>query len=236
MRRRLWHQLCVLELRASMDRGSPPLVLSGSHTNPSPLNIEDVDFNTNSFDPPSERIGITSMTFSLMSQRCCETTKLLSYPTDASGDQDFPKMGHIRARPQEIAETFSTMVTQDILSYCDTTVPLHQYCSSVGLELASLCALTARWPLLSDIEDLPTGYTSSDNTLTLALDVLSREAEYLRSPQTTGWHWYFWAQWHTLGVALHEICNQTSTGESSRKSPVSFFQLIAVASQEPLAL
>lgn len=228
MRRRLWHQLCVADLRTSLDHGSPPLVLSGSYDTPSPLNIEDTDLLTNSFDLPRERVGITSMTFSLLSQRCTEATKLLSYSTKSSNDQDLLKTGHARAQPQEIAEKFSAMVAHDIVSYCDTTVPLHQYCSSVALELASLCALSARRPLFGDVDVPPADHISSDYTLALALDVLWRESEYRQAPQSSGWQWYFWAQWHTVGVALSEICHQSNAGEFCGRIPSAFLQLVAV--------
>jgi hypothetical protein len=75
MRRRLWWQLYILELRAAEDQGCEPTLSRESFDTHLPLNIEDEDLPLGNgiFQGPHARHGFTHMTFGLV---CYETALL----------------------------------------------------------------------------------------------------------------------------------------------------------------
>ncbi|KIW29504.1 uncharacterized protein PV07_05317 [Cladophialophora immunda] len=67
MRRRLWWTLCRLDLRASEDQGTDLTIVNGSFDTKIPLNINDADIHPESKLTPTERYGVTDMTFARIS-------------------------------------------------------------------------------------------------------------------------------------------------------------------------
>jgi Fungal specific transcription factor domain len=67
MRRRVWWSLCMLDMRASEDQGMEYTISLGSHDTKLPLNINDADIDPKTAKAPTEREGITDMTFPLIS-------------------------------------------------------------------------------------------------------------------------------------------------------------------------
>ncbi|KAI1079035.1 fungal-specific transcription factor domain-containing protein [Whalleya microplaca] len=65
LRRRLWWQLIVLDIRASEDRGTTTVVARDSYDTRLPLNVNDEDFAPGGVAQPVERRGPTDATFSL---------------------------------------------------------------------------------------------------------------------------------------------------------------------------
>jgi hypothetical protein len=75
MRRRIWWALCLLDMRASEDQGMDLTITHGSFDTKLPLNINDVDIDPNSKQRPTEREGISDMTFALVTFKVCEVTR-----------------------------------------------------------------------------------------------------------------------------------------------------------------
>ncbi|OAP61543.1 hypothetical protein AYL99_03746 [Fonsecaea erecta] len=67
MRRRVWWTLCRLDLRASEDQGTDLSIAHGSFDTKIPLNVNDGDIDPESKQTPTERQGITDMTFTRIS-------------------------------------------------------------------------------------------------------------------------------------------------------------------------
>ncbi|KAK6950761.1 hypothetical protein Daesc_007286 [Daldinia eschscholtzii] len=75
MRRRLWWHICLLDVRASEDQGMDLTITPGSFDTRQPLNINNVDIDPETKETPKERVGITDMTFSLVTSSQCEITR-----------------------------------------------------------------------------------------------------------------------------------------------------------------
>ncbi|KAI0837682.1 fungal-specific transcription factor domain-containing protein [Hypoxylon sp. FL0890] len=91
LRRRLWWQLIVLDIRASEDRGTRTVVALDSWDTRMPLNINDADFGQDTRGPLVEREGPTDMTFYLCTAHC---SNLFLHIEHAQGAQ-----GAMRANP-----------------------------------------------------------------------------------------------------------------------------------------
>ena len=85
MRRRVWWTLCVLDMRASEDQGTELTITSGSFDTKIPLNINDADIDPESKQMPTERIGLTDMTFARTSFEIGDIAKQMMAPGARDG-------------------------------------------------------------------------------------------------------------------------------------------------------
>lgn len=75
IRRRVWWVLCVLDVRASEDQGMDLTITTGSFDTKLPLNINDADIEPGSKAVPTEREGLTDMSFALTTFEICQVTR-----------------------------------------------------------------------------------------------------------------------------------------------------------------
>ena len=84
MRRRVWGAVCVLDARASDDQGTDLTIVRGSFDTKIPLNINDTDINPETKHMPTERNGVTDMSFARI---CIESYDIMSHlMTDSMKD------------------------------------------------------------------------------------------------------------------------------------------------------
>ena len=85
MRRRLWWQICTLDVRASEDHGTDPSIVEQSFDTKFPLNINDADLTTDMKEQPEEHEGATEMTFDLIRYSLSTTVRRLNYMPPGPG-------------------------------------------------------------------------------------------------------------------------------------------------------
>ena len=66
LRRRLWWQICTLDVRASEDQGTEPSIVDAAFDTKLPRNINDTDIWPGMTGIPEERVGFTDMSFVLV--------------------------------------------------------------------------------------------------------------------------------------------------------------------------
>lgn len=85
MRRRVWWAVCLLDIRASEDQGTDLTIPSGSFDTKVPLNINDADINPETEEMPTERSGMTDMSFARISIGLCDLTRQMMAPGIMNG-------------------------------------------------------------------------------------------------------------------------------------------------------
>lgn len=67
MRRRIWYEICLLDLKTAQDHGCDPSITTASYDTQMPLNINDQDLSEDpNAPPPVARSEFTEMTFCLV--------------------------------------------------------------------------------------------------------------------------------------------------------------------------
>jgi hypothetical protein len=77
MRRKVWWAVCLLDLRTSEDQGTDLTMTRDSFDTKIPLNINDADINPESKQTPTERDGVTDMSFARINIGLYDTTRQL---------------------------------------------------------------------------------------------------------------------------------------------------------------
>lgn len=203
MRRRLWWQLNVLEVRASEDRGSSPMVLDYSTKMPS--NINDEDLSPESAQEVTEHLGGTEMTFCLMCQEVSDVARRLYYVP-------YNNTRIIEQKDkEEMIKEVGERVESKYLAHCDTAIPIFWVCSIVIRIVVLKGWLLLRYPYQTH-QKATRPAASRDSILRTAVSILELSDQLETNEATAKWAWFFalYVQWHPLAVTLAELSAQTS--------------------------
>lgn len=202
MRRRLWWELIILDMKASEDRGSEPMIAENTFNTRIPCNLNDEDFGLDSKHPLPERKGLTVMTFFLISADLSNTARKINFVPPAKEHQPLTLQ-----QKEELARQCAERIESQHLAGCDPNDPQHWLLYMLGRLLILKLWSVIQYPLQSrQLKGLPRG--QSLRTVTSLLEITELVVNH---ESATNFAWYFntYVPWHTLAVALAELCHET---------------------------
>lgn len=217
MRRRLWQAIGLLDLSASLDRASEPMMQSGwldAHP-PANINDEDIYFGMEApiQEPPEGTF--TDMTHSLVLAAAQSVARMLAF-------RDFIEPGKkTMALRREILKVFQDKAST-LLKGCRPDLFAFQlYAKRTAATINGFLQLGCLRPLQRSTSFIPP-HVPGDSLLRLAADNLQKLQEAYSDPATASWMWFgsLWVPWHGLAVALAELCVCKDPGTMSQYWPV----------------
>ncbi|XXH02419.1 hypothetical protein Hte_008794 [Hypoxylon texense] len=237
LRRRLWWQLIVLDIRASEDRGTTTIVARDSYDTRFPLNLDDAGFGPDSPGPLVEKQGPSDVTFSLCTARSSGIFLYVEHAhqgaagglvgggpaghsgCNTSGGGSSAEVCAVAPAPRSVEETVRHAQSLES-QFVATADPSHapSYLASVTVRLIILKLwLILQYPLHPRRRPRPAareqvaGIFPAEATLRTAISIVELN-EYLRAgPYGDRFRWWAdtYVQWHPLAVALAELCTLT---------------------------
>ncbi|KAF3762271.1 hypothetical protein M406DRAFT_280316, partial [Cryphonectria parasitica EP155] len=242
MRRRLWAQVIVLDVRASQDRGTEPMILEETFNTIPPSNIDDADFGPDTTvpvpqlargpaagaDDPSSSAGATA------AGGHGAQTNLTSFP---------PQQGYIAAQASEedVLERIKALEAQFVAPALSRPDHFPAVMAAAVVRLTTLIIwLTIQYPF-SMRQPTIKPRVSREHMLQTAVSILDLAAS---GPATAGtgiseaewrdrfaWWQDGYVQWHAIAVALAELCVQTA-GPLVDRSWITVEKALAVWSEK----
>ncbi|KAI1455798.1 fungal-specific transcription factor domain-containing protein [Annulohypoxylon moriforme] len=233
LRRRLWWQLIVLDIRGAEDRGSATVLARDSYDTKLPLNIDDADFGSGTRSQLVEKQGPTDVTFSLCTAQCSNlflqiehAHSALGISHEGGGRGDNNGANSNAQTSQSVEETVKqaqALESQFVIGADPNHAP--SYLASVTVRLIILKLwLMMQYPvhprrkphlhLSTSATSRPSAKPSlfpHEATLRTALSIMELN-EYLQTgPYGDRFQWWAntYVQWHPLAVVLAELCTQT---------------------------
>ena len=214
LRRRLWWQIIVLDVRAVEDRGTDPLIMPDSYNTQLLTNIDDDAFGPDSTAPLVPAVGPTDVTFCLCTAM---SSSIFLYVGDPSGR--FSAGG--RAGPLNFPQTEEDLMknVQQLESLFLTDVrPDHMPSTLAAATLRIIVLklwLSVQYPFQVRASSVP-GHSriSHEDMLRTAVAVMELcEALVERGLPAQRFSWWTctYVQWHPLAVALAELCTRKYT-------------------------
>ncbi|KAK3725919.1 hypothetical protein LTR37_000067 [Vermiconidia calcicola] len=213
MRRRLWWQVCILDIRASEDHGCDPTILEQAFDTKMPLNINDIDINPNMKEFPLERQGCTDMSFCLIRFEVANTFRRINYVPPGPPRACQENLANVTLEDKEkwITECHQRL-EERYLKHCDMSVPLFWVTATVARLMMSKMWLMVYHPFQGQ-----DGGASLPNVIKEKLFITSLEnIEYAilleTEARTMKWGWLFktYMQRHALAFILSELCHRTT--------------------------
>lgn len=222
MRRRLWWQIIVLDVRATEDRGSDPMILEDSFNTRMPCNVNDEDFSFPSGESPltfclnslkghdfsnetrlADKQGITEMTFALMCMDMAVTSRKINFipPTK----EHALTLQEKEALVKDCANKIETRYLANFDNKCSLTWVIYLFGRLVTLKLW----LEVQYPLQTRNEPSPVHVRAQSLRTAVSLLTVSEMLE--QNSAAAGLRWYFESHvpWHAVAVALVALCKET---------------------------
>jgi hypothetical protein len=245
LRRRLWWQLIVLDIRAAEDRGTNTIIACGSYNTRLPHNIDDVEFGPDTTTPLQDRPGPSDATFSLCTAQSSGIFLWFEHAQGAGpiqSEEDTVRQaqylesqfvkgadpGHVGSYLASVAVRLIILKMWLVMRY-----PLHRRGGKPGSSKmpSTLPPASASDFIGSNAPGAPPSSTagvrrtaapavvSRESTLRTAISIMELSAFAQRGPYSDRFRWWSdtYVQWHPLAVALVELCTQTQ-GETVERA------------------
>lgn len=201
MRRKVWWAVCMLDIRASEDQGTDLSIASGSFDTKIPLNINDEDIDPETKQMPTERDGVTDMSFARIWFGIGEIMRQMMAHSAKDGLAGLEDQSRLL---NEIYQKFEE-------GYCQYTTESGNIAYWVGVTIARL--VMAKMTLIIFLPVLFSSQSEhcSDDVRTKLLISAIEVAEYnhaLNAEQACRqWRWVFrtYTHWHAIVYLLIEI-------------------------------
>ena len=208
MRRRLWYMICLLDLHASFDRASKPLIAPDSPHPALPRNINDSEFDPDFYGDVPDREGITDMTKSLILFNAQAHGKVLNF--GATGEPP-PRSWEARHR---VADSFEHATAQLLRNCNPDASPYAWYTVRGAASTVAAMRLHALRPMSLSLAGSvpPPAALGYSYLLELAVTLLTNERRNRADPRAEGFRWFEMVHWYPLAVALAECyaCQDTA--------------------------
>jgi hypothetical protein len=204
MRRRLWWHICLLDVRSSEEHGTDPMIHEFFYDTHFPLNINDDDLRPDSSELPTERVGCTDMTLSLVR---CEIT--LAYRRLTFVAPNCPRKDHRSIEEHEnLVETLNRRLEERYIRHCDMTVPLQWVCATIARLVIAKLWLVVHQPMVTGSHVTGLSYETRNRVFLTSIDVIEFSRLLQTNANTAKWSWLFrtYMQWHAVAFVLAELC------------------------------
>ncbi|KAL6714029.1 hypothetical protein ACLMJK_008523 [Lecanora helva] len=211
MRRRLWWQICTLDVRASEDHGADPSIVDQTFDTKFPLNINDEDLTTDMKEPPAEHVGATELTFDLVRYSVSTSVRRLSYAPPGPGPCRTKNQGLSLEDKERMIEDLHQYLENKYLKYCDTTVPLHWVSATVARLIMAKMWLIVHHPFSRADRGVGLPQETKDRLFKTSVEVIEFSRLLETEKTTVKWGWLFrtYVQWHALAYVLSQLCTRT---------------------------
>jgi len=206
MRRRLWWQVVILDIRSSEDFGTDPSVGEYSFDVKLPLNVNDADLdplNTQFLDP---RDGVSEMTFCLIRYEILNSARRLAYTPPTGPCLERAKTFSLADKEQMLKELHEKLEDK-YLKYCDSAGPLFWVAATVArLIVSKMSLIVYGFHQVGTVDTLPQHI--KDRLFIASIEIMEYSQLLQTESATRKWGWLFhtYVQWHAIAYILREVC------------------------------
>ena len=201
MRRRLWWQIYILEIRAAGDQGCNATIGKGHFETRLPTNVDDEDLEMDAEGMLMSKIGVTDMTFGLVR---CETV-LLGHELQAADSSIEEKLRLIAVCEENIQKSY--------LQATSMQEPRAIVASVLARTAIANMKLGIQNPLLQSLDE-----ENRESLFQLSISVLEDSIFLSKEPVIRQWVWASrkYVHWNPLIVVLMELCRRPPSGLTER--------------------
>ncbi|RAK95821.1 DUF300-domain-containing protein [Aspergillus ibericus CBS 121593] len=215
MRRRLWWNICILDMISSEDQGTDTQVHPGMFDTRLPSNINGEDLSPSMTELPPEKVGATDITLAIVQ---CEIISQLYWP-NGSHDPKSPSKDSRESRVMKLA----SRIQNHYLEHLNLGVPIEWvYATIIRLTVSKLWVSVHYkdlWnPATGTESELEVSQRACDEAFAVAVEAVEFTILLQTNETTSQWSWLCksYKQWHAVAFILAELCTRPITPATNR--------------------
>ncbi|KAL5333975.1 fungal-specific transcription factor domain-containing protein [Aspergillus crustosus] len=209
MRRRLWWQLLILDIRVAEDRQSEPCILESSFNTRLPSNIPDGHLHPQMSRLPDCGPGRTEILFSLVRFEGSYFARQMVFSDGFSKENAYIYLSAPQKR--EAIDLFKERIEKQYLSHCDDNIPFDK------VTVMSIRLILAKLKLMVDDPTPMEDPVSQDRLATRQgwIDLLCKAEKLRQYEGGRQWLWLFqtYIEWDALTQLLQELSTEPIVGD-----------------------
>lgn len=227
MRRRIWWQICILDVRTSENHGSDQDIAQQYFDTKLPLNVDDDALIPGAVITPTPQIGITEMSLSLIRYEISRVIcRLTSAPSASLEEQDLELSTSIAQKIDKITDECRMRLDFQFLRHCDMNIPFHWLVATVTRMMVAKMWINVHHRFKVGAGNLLT-QKCRDRLFPTSIEIVESCLLLEREESTRKWKWAFrnFVPWQALAFILSELCVriQDETADRAWKTVQSAF-------------
>ncbi|KAL7904560.1 fungal-specific transcription factor [Trichoderma velutinum] len=210
MRRRLWWQICTLDVRVAEEFGSEPFILETNLHTELPLNISDTSLDPDMDELPSQQLGRSEMLFSLVRFEVSNFARRIVFSDRFCQSNGYRIMSEAQ-KCQEV-DQFRERIEKQYLSYCHKGAPL----DCITVKSSRLILANLKLAVCKPRANQNHGIPLRANYRKACEEVLQHAHVLRQYSKGRRWLWLFqtYVEWDALAYLLLDICITLSSPSS----------------------
>lgn len=203
MRRRLWWQICILDVRIAEDNDTDPLICEHNFDTKYPSNVNDGDLDLNMTEPPRSNHNRTEMLFCLTRFDISYAARKLVFSPKFSTDNGYPSL--TLAEKSDIIDKLLKDLEENHFRCCDLEVPICFLAITASRLVLAKMKLMIHHPARSQSSGLSqeqfTGLVAS------SVEIIEYAHELRTNVKYSRWLWLFqqYVEWDAVAFLLHSL-------------------------------
>ncbi|KAK5445354.1 hypothetical protein LTS15_010135 [Exophiala xenobiotica] len=202
IRRRLWWQILILDVRTAEDNDLDPIICEHSFDTKFPANVNDVDLDVNMTEAVTESEHRTEMLYALTRLKVSYGARQLVFSSKFTTDNGYPSL----SSQEKVDKTESLLkeIEHKYLRDCDTAIPLCFLAATATRMIMAKIKLTISHPARSS------SGISQDRLQDLvenSIEIVEYAHTLQCSEQYRRWVWLFqtYIAWDAVAFLLHSM-------------------------------
>ncbi|KIW58640.1 hypothetical protein PV05_03141 [Exophiala xenobiotica] len=203
MRRRLWWQILILDIRTAEDNDLDPLICEHHFDTKFPANVNDVDLDVNMTEAIAESQHRTEMLFTLTRLEVSYGARKLVFSPKFTADNGYPSLssqGRI-----DMIESLLKNIEQKYLRDCDTKIPIGFLAATATRMVLAKIKLTLSHPARSRASGI--SHDGLQELIENSIEIVEYAHTLRSSEKYSPWVWLFqtYIEWDAVAFLLHSI-------------------------------
>ena len=214
MRRRLWWQICILDVRTAEDNGTDPSIYEHNFNTKFPLDVNDSDLDRGMIDSPREGASRTEMLFSLQRFEISYAIRKIVFSDKFNQDNGYAIM--TTAQKGDFLQKLQRNIEERYIRNCDMRVPLCFVTVTAARLILSKLKLIIHHTARKRGEQ---GLQAIEKTLfTTSIEILEYTHALRTNDNYQRWAWLFrtYVEWDALAYLLLSLISCPNGDEMAR--------------------
>jgi hypothetical protein len=203
MRRRLWWQICILDVRTAEESDMDPSICEHTFDTKLPANVNDADLDVNMTQLVAEPRRRTEMSFTLARFEISYAARKLVFSSKFCIDNGYPNLS--LHEQNDLIETTLKVLDEKYFQYCDSTIPICNLVATSARIVLAKIKLTINHPIRNGSARIsPECFT---DLVASSIEIIEYAHTLRINEKYSKWIWLFqkYIEWDAVAFLLHSL-------------------------------